>query len=133
MVELRPGGRRPKQLGPPRRVQSVLPALVIALAGGWLLACSLGVDPGLAAGPGPARWNLLACGVTLLMVGASGWRWIREASWVAAGVGTWLLIAPAVMRYDQNDVFASTCTEVATSMVVMLAAERWASGIGADR
>ena len=129
MAELRIGGRRLKHVGPPRRIQVVLPGLVIALAGAWLLTYALGAGPVTIIGWTGARWNTLICGMVLAITGGAGWWWSRTAAGVAAGVGTWLLVAPVLMRYDEGDVFLSTWVEVVTSIIVMLAAERWASGV----
>lgn len=128
MVVLRHGGRRIRQLNPPRRGPVVLPGLVIALAGGWLLVESVGAGPVPVESP-LARCNGLVCGAVLMITGASGRLWSRNAVGVAVGVGAWLLLAPALLQYDQAQEFRSAGTQVATSVGVMLAAERWASGV----
>lgn len=137
MAELRIGGRRLKHVRPPSRIQIVLPGLVIALAGAWLLTYSLGGGPVTITGWTGARWNTLICGIVLTATGGSGWWWSRTAAGVAAGVGAWLLVAPVLMRYDEGDVFLSMWIEVVTSIIILLAAERWASSvvgfIGDDR
>jgi peptidoglycan/LPS O-acetylase OafA/YrhL len=118
-----------KHVGPPRRIQIVLPGLVIALAGAWLLTYALGGGPVTLVEWTAARWNTLICGIVLTITGASGWLWSRTAVGVAGVVGTWLLVAPVLMRYDDGDVFLPVWIEVMSSIIVMLATDRWASNV----